>query len=294
MGTDFLGIDTLLTDDERLVRDNTRKFIEDNLIPIIEQCNREGRFPRELDQADGRARILRRQPQGLRLRRDGQRRVRPDDAGARARRPRRAQLRQRAVGARHVSHLHLRQRRPEETTGCPAWPRARSSAASASPSPTPAPTPAPCARARAQDRRRLHPQRREDVDHLRLHRRRRRHLGEGRETTAAASAASSSKPTAPASSPTTSTASGRCAPPSPPAFPCRTSGFPPRTCCPKSDGLKSPLMCLNQARYGIAWGAIGAAMACYDMRTRSTRSSASSSTTCPSPATSSCRKSSSG
>lgn len=33
---------------------------------------------------------------------------------------------------------------------------------------------------------------------------------------------------------------------------------------PKSDGLKSPLMCLNQARYGISWGAIGAAMACYD------------------------------
>jgi glutaryl-CoA dehydrogenase len=29
-------------------------------------------------------------------------------------------------------------------------------------------------------------------------------------------------------------------------------------------GLKSPLMCLNQARYGISWGAIGAAMACYD------------------------------
>jgi len=33
---------------------------------------------------------------------------------------------------------------------------------------------------------------------------------------------------------------------------------------PGSGGLKSPLMCLNQARYGIAWGAIGAAMACYD------------------------------
>ncbi len=33
---------------------------------------------------------------------------------------------------------------------------------------------------------------------------------------------------------------------------------------PKSDGLKSPLMCLNQARYGIAWGGIGAAMACYE------------------------------
>jgi glutaryl-CoA dehydrogenase len=33
---------------------------------------------------------------------------------------------------------------------------------------------------------------------------------------------------------------------------------------PKAEGLKSPLMCLNQARYGIAWGGIGAAMACYD------------------------------
>ena len=33
---------------------------------------------------------------------------------------------------------------------------------------------------------------------------------------------------------------------------------------PKTGGLKSPLMCLNQARYGISWGAIGAAMSCYD------------------------------
>jgi glutaryl-CoA dehydrogenase len=29
-------------------------------------------------------------------------------------------------------------------------------------------------------------------------------------------------------------------------------------------GLKGPLSCLTQARYGIAWGALGAAMACYD------------------------------
>ncbi len=47
-GVDFLEIDGLLSDDERLVRDNTRKFIEENLIPIIEECNREGRFPRDL------------------------------------------------------------------------------------------------------------------------------------------------------------------------------------------------------------------------------------------------------
>jgi glutaryl-CoA dehydrogenase len=45
---DYLEFDSLLSDDERLVRDNTRQFIEENLIPIIEQCNRDGRFPREL------------------------------------------------------------------------------------------------------------------------------------------------------------------------------------------------------------------------------------------------------
>ncbi|MFQ5897182.1 MAG: acyl-CoA dehydrogenase family protein [Candidatus Methylomirabilia bacterium] len=33
---------------------------------------------------------------------------------------------------------------------------------------------------------------------------------------------------------------------------------------PAAKGLKGPLSCLSQARYGIAWGAIGAGMACYD------------------------------
>jgi glutaryl-CoA dehydrogenase len=45
---DFLQLDTLLSEDERLIRDNTRAFVEDNVIPIIEQCNRDARFPREL------------------------------------------------------------------------------------------------------------------------------------------------------------------------------------------------------------------------------------------------------
>jgi glutaryl-CoA dehydrogenase len=33
---------------------------------------------------------------------------------------------------------------------------------------------------------------------------------------------------------------------------------------PNGAGLRLPLSCLSQARYGIAWGAIGSAMACYD------------------------------
>src|SRR3954463_5096624 len=40
--------------------------------------------------------------------------------------------------------------------------------------------------------------------------------------------------------------------------------LPANALLPKSGGLKSPLMCLTQARYGISWGAIGAAMACFE------------------------------
>jgi glutaryl-CoA dehydrogenase len=40
--------------------------------------------------------------------------------------------------------------------------------------------------------------------------------------------------------------------------------IPEENLLPGSQGLKSPLMCLTQARYGIAWGAIGAALACYE------------------------------
>ncbi len=33
---------------------------------------------------------------------------------------------------------------------------------------------------------------------------------------------------------------------------------------PEAKGLKAPLMCLNEARYGIAWGVLGAAVDCYE------------------------------
>ncbi len=40
--------------------------------------------------------------------------------------------------------------------------------------------------------------------------------------------------------------------------------IPESNMLPDAKGLKAPLMCLSQARYGIAWGAIGSAMACYE------------------------------
>jgi glutaryl-CoA dehydrogenase len=47
-GVDFLEFDSLLTEQERMVRDGARRFVEESLIPIIEECNRQGRFPSEL------------------------------------------------------------------------------------------------------------------------------------------------------------------------------------------------------------------------------------------------------
>jgi len=47
-GFDFLELDRSLTEEELLVRRTARDFVDANLIPIIEGCFREGRFPREL------------------------------------------------------------------------------------------------------------------------------------------------------------------------------------------------------------------------------------------------------
>lgn len=43
---------------------------------------------------------------------------------------------------------------------------------------------------------------------------------------------------------------------------------PKENLLPGVEGLKGPLTCLNSARYGISWGAVGAAMDCYDSAVR--------------------------
>lgn len=45
---DFYSINTLLSEEERLARGAMRSFVDDRVLPIIEKANREGRFPREL------------------------------------------------------------------------------------------------------------------------------------------------------------------------------------------------------------------------------------------------------
>ncbi len=47
-GVDYIDFDSLLTEDQRLVRDTVRAWVEDKIKPIIEECHREARFPMHL------------------------------------------------------------------------------------------------------------------------------------------------------------------------------------------------------------------------------------------------------
>ena len=47
-GIDLFETDALLTEEERLVRDTVRKFVDERVLPIIGDCFEEARFPVEL------------------------------------------------------------------------------------------------------------------------------------------------------------------------------------------------------------------------------------------------------
>lgn len=48
VGVDYFNIESLLSEEEILVRNTVRDFVSQEIIPIIEKCNRESRFPLEL------------------------------------------------------------------------------------------------------------------------------------------------------------------------------------------------------------------------------------------------------
>jgi len=47
-GVDYLDFDSLLTEDQKLVRQTVRDFVDEQVLPVIEDCAYEGRFPTEL------------------------------------------------------------------------------------------------------------------------------------------------------------------------------------------------------------------------------------------------------
>ena len=113
-GVDFLGLDSSFSEDELMVRRTARDFVEDKLIPIIEGCFREGRFPRELVPMMGEMGFF-----GANLEGYGcagmsnveyglvMQELERGDSGVRS-------FRQRAVGAGDVPDLHLRLGRAKE------------------------------------------------------------------------------------------------------------------------------------------------------------------------------------
>ena len=261
-GVDFIEFDTLLNDDERLVRDNTRKFIEENLVPIIEQCNRDGRFPKELIKPMGELGFY-----GASLKGYGCAGMSSVEYGLMTQELERGDSGVRsfvsvqsglcmypiyAFGSEEQKQKYLPKMALGEILGCFGLTE-----------PDAGSNPGGHAHARPQGRQRVRSERREDVDHLRLHRRHRHHLGQSRnednlirgfivETDRPGFKAADVHGKWSLRASVTSSLS------------LQDVRIPAENLLPASGGLKSPLSCLNQARYGIAWGAIGAAMACYD------------------------------
>ena len=47
-GVDYMNVDSLFSEEELMVRQTARQFVEDRVMPVIRDCFREGRFPREI------------------------------------------------------------------------------------------------------------------------------------------------------------------------------------------------------------------------------------------------------
>ena len=106
-GVDFIEFDSLLSDEERLARQTARQFVDEQVLPIIEECNREGRFPKELIPQMGELGFF-----GANLKGYGCAEMSNVEYGlvtqeTRARRFGPAQLRQRTERAGDVSHPRL-------------------------------------------------------------------------------------------------------------------------------------------------------------------------------------------
>ena len=263
-GVDLYDLDSLLTEEERMVRDTVREFVDDKVIPIIEKPTR-GHAPRaHLVPEMAELGLFGANLTELRLRR------------ARATSPTASIMQElergdsglrsfvSVQGSLVMYPIYAFGSEEQKDRWLPRSRPARRSAASASPSPTSAPTPAACARARQKDgdgwvlngsKQWITNGTLADVavvwaktattdEHPRLPRREgdaRLHLARpARQVLAArlhhlASSAS------------------------------RTCRIPADDMLPEYDGPKSPLMCLNQARYGIAWGGDRRGHgACYD------------------------------
>jgi glutaryl-CoA dehydrogenase len=261
-GVDFIEFDSLLSPDEILVRDNTRKFIEENLIPIIEECNREGRFPRELVKPMAELGFF-----GANLKGYGCAEMSNVEYGLVMQEMERGDSGIRSFvsvqSALVMYPIYTFGSDEQKTKWLPALQKGEAIGCFGLTEPDAGSNPA-AMRTRA----------RRDGDHYVLN-------GEKMWITSGSIAqvavvwakneeedgkirgflVETDRPGFRAAD-VHGKWSLRASVTS--SLSLQDVRIPACNLLPKSDGLKSPLMCLNQARYGISWGAVGAAMACYD------------------------------
>ena len=80
-GVDYLDFDSVLTDEEKLSRNTTRQFVDDQIMPIIEEYNREGKFPMQLVPQMAELGLFGASLKGYGCAGHVQRRIRPGDPG---------------------------------------------------------------------------------------------------------------------------------------------------------------------------------------------------------------------
>ena len=235
--TDLYSIDSLLTEEERMVRDTVREFVRERVLPIIGEHFEAGTFPRELIPRSRRLGLL-----GMHLEGYGCaglsavsyglacQELEYGDSGLRSFVSVQGSLAMFpiwAYGSEEQKQRWLPKMAQGEVIGCFGLTE-----------PDFGSNPSGMLTTARQGWRQLHPQRHQDVDHQWRRRRSRRRLGQagGR-----AFAASSSSGARRASRPAMSTTSSRCAPLSPQNCTSRSAASPRRTCCPMCAGLRGPL-----------------------------------------------------
>ncbi len=252
---DFLAIDALLDDEERAIRDTVRAFVRERVLPDVGDWFEQGILPRELMAELGKLGLFGMHLDGYGL--PGASAVaygltclelEAGDSGVRSAVSVQGSLAMFSIwkwGSEEQKQRWLPPMHAGEAIGCFGLTE-----------PDAGSDPGSMRTTRAPRRLRLDPERRQDVDHERDDRRRRHRLGAHRRRRDQRLPRREGHARLHARR--RSTRSSRCAPRSPPSSSSRTSACPEENRFPEVDTLRGPLSCLNEARYGIVWGAVGA------------------------------------
>ena len=178
-GVDFLDFDSLLSDEEKLARNTARQFVDEEIMPIIEQYNREGKFPMQLVPQMAELGLF-----GANLKGYGCAGMSNVEYGLVTQELERGDSGLRSFvsvqSALVMYPIHAFGSDAQKDKWLPLLQQGKAIGCFGLTEPQFGSNPGGHAHARGEKRRQLHPERRKNVDHQRLARRRSRHLGENR------------------------------------------------------------------------------------------------------------------